>query len=140
MPGILIFCMAMFCYPMLGIAADYAPLSPEENRVFESQMQQAIQKAEEYVQQTQKVATDNTRAPMWTDKLQMQNAITQLEVKKTLVNNFVGTESLRSAAVRNKLLSILNQTNISTADLAGLQNLVLQEKQRIQSSNSPASQ
>lgn len=132
---------AVFCFydlsarvidePTNQTQQQYPPLSQEEIGKFNQQMQLAIDKAEKRAATAQKFATRHDVAPTWDSKLEFQQAITMLEVKKTLMNNFLGTESLRSAAVRSKLLNILNSSDITTADLAALQNLVLNEKERI---------
>jgi hypothetical protein len=95
-------------------------------------MQQAVSRAEDHVRRLQERATSPTDAPTWNTKLELQSAIIQLEVKKTLVNNFKGSEVLNSLNVRRKLLDVLNKSIITTADLADLQTLVLNEKARIQ--------
>lgn len=112
-------------------ADSYEPLSIEEAAMFQGQLEQLVQKAEKKVKELQQNATRKDVAPTWTSKVELQNGIVQLEVKKTLVNNFKGTESLQSPKVRQKLMEILNKPDISTADLAELQNLVLDEKAKI---------
>lgn len=136
--SILAIAAACFCCDLSARAIDsstptqyYPPLSQEEIGKYNQQLQQAIQNAENRVATAQKFATRRDVAPTWDSKLELQQAITMLEVKKTLMNNFLGTESLRSAAVRTKLLNLLNSPDITTADLAALQNLVLNEKERI---------
>lgn len=64
-------------------------------------------------------------------RAQMEQAIVMLDVKRTLYANFVGTESIKkSPLVRQKLLQVLSQSDITKADLASLQALVQQEKNR----------
>lgn len=109
----------------------YPQLSQADLSRFDQLMQQAINAAEKRVETAQHFATRHDVSPTWDSKLEYQQAITMLEVKKTLMNNFKGTESLRSSAVRTKLLNLLNSSDITTADLANLQNLVLNEKERI---------
>lgn len=141
---------AVFCFydlsaraidvPTNQIQQQYPPLSQEEIGKFNQQMQLAIDNAEKRTAAAQKFATRHDLAPTWESKLEFQQAITMLEVKKTLMNNFLGTESLRSAAVRSKLLNILNSSDITTADLAALQNLVLNEKERIRAEDQAVKQ
>ncbi|MGK5594382.1 MAG: hypothetical protein ACSNEK_03375 [Parachlamydiaceae bacterium] len=109
----------------------YPVLTPEEEDRFLKLMQQAIDKAEQTLKAAQHQATRHDVMPTWESKVEFQHAITMYEVKKTLMNNFKGTESLRSPAVRAKLLQVLNSADISTADLADLQSLVLNEKEHI---------
>jgi len=106
----------------------------------ERKIDEAIQRAEKEVQRTQAGATAKNVMPTWNSKLELQNAITQLEVKKTLANNFRGTESLKSPLVREKLIQILNMPFITTANLADLQSLVLQEKARIRAEQNASPQ
>ena len=98
---------------------------------YENQLNAAIARAEQDVKDTQYSATRRDQAPTWNSKLEYQNAIVQLEVKKTLVNNFKGTESLKSPVVRAKLLQVLNKPMITTADLADLQSVVIEEKSKM---------
>lgn len=106
--------------------------------VFQKQMDDAIARAEQAVRNSQANATTHTNAPTWNTKLEYQNAIVQLEVKKTLVNNFKGTESLKSPLVREKLLQVLNKPMVTTADLADLQSLVLEEKTKMKAQTAPS--
>lgn len=135
--------LAFFAVSALVISghllAQYPPLTPDLEQSMEAQMNSAIANAEAYVKQTEYNATRTDMAPTWNTKLEMQNAIIQLEVKKTLVNNFKNTQSLRSPLVQQKLIAVLNLKNITTADLADLQNLVLQEKANIQAFDSQQS-
>lgn len=94
-------------------------------------MNVAIQQAEDEVQKQFDNATRQDIAPDWNAKVQLENAIIQLEVKKTLVNNFKGTSSLQNPIIQNKLLEILNKSIITESDLAELQNLVTQEKAKL---------
>lgn len=117
--------------------ADYAPLSSEAAAAFQKELDQVIGKAEKRVKELEKNATRKDVAPTWNSKVELQNAIVQLEVKKTLVSNFKGTESLRSARVRKKLMEVLSKPDISTSDLAELQNLVIDEKAKIHEASMP---
>lgn len=118
----------------------YPALSPEEGDEFMKKMQQAIDKAEKTLEAAQYQATRHDVMPTWESKIEFQHAITMYEVKKTLMNNFKGTESLRSRAVREKLLKVLNSSDISMADLADLQSLVLNEKEHIRAEDQAANQ
>lgn len=110
---------------------EYPKLTEAQAAQFQDSLDKIISQAEKHVQEVQQNATRKDVAPTWNTKLELQNAIVQLEVKKTLVNNFKGTESLRSPSVRAKLIKTLNLPMITTADLADLQNLVLEEKAKI---------
>lgn len=100
----------------------------------DQQMNQAVQNAEKNVQQLLTNATRTDVAPTWDSKLQLENAIIQLEVKKTLVENFRGAISLNSPVVRQRLLEVLNKDSITQADIAELQSLINQYKATLESS------
>jgi hypothetical protein len=114
-------------------ATEYAPLSGNALNNYYGQLDAQIQKAEKRVKDLEANVASQAISPTWSSKLEMQNAIIQLEVKKTLVGNFKGTESMRSALVRQRLLDVLSKPSISTGDLAELQSLVLDEKAKIRS-------
>lgn len=103
---------------------------------YENQLNAAIARAEQDVKDAQNSATRRDQAPTWNSKLEYQNAIVQLEVKKTLVNNFKKTEALKSPVVRAKLLQVLNKSMITTADLAELQSVVIEEKSKMRAAES----
>lgn len=109
----------------------YPTLSQQDMDGITQAMQQAINKAQKTLNEAGYDATRRDNMPQWSTKVEAQQAMTMFEVKKTLMANFKNSESLRSPAVRQKLLRVLNQDNIGISDLAELQNLVLQEKERI---------
>lgn len=119
--------------PNLTTRPGYAPLTVEESNQFTIEMQKAIEKEQKRVNQLAERATSTQQLPTWSSKVELKQAMTMLEVKKTLMNNFKGSEAIRSPEVRNLLLKLLNQDNIGISDLAELQNLTLHEKERIQS-------
>jgi len=129
------FCVFVNC----GFAIDlgnqasnsYAPLNQEEMNVYTDAMQQAINKAQATVDQAAQFATRKDISPTWASKVQLKQAMMMLEVKKTLMNNFKNSPSLRSPLVRRKLLQVLNQDSVTISDLADLQNLVIEEKSKI---------
>lgn len=108
---------------------------PSENEQvdsnFDIKLNDAVSKQQQLVQNLKANATRKDMAPTWNSKLELENAMIQLEVKKTLVGNFTGSESLKSSLVRNRLLEVLNKPMITTTDLADLQSLVLEEKARM---------
>lgn len=119
------------------VEAAYEQLSQTELDAYYAQLNQAIAKAEQRVQALKARVGDLGNVPVWSDKLELQQAIVQLEVKRTLFANFKGTESLRSGLVRDRLLAILNNSSISEGDLADLQSLVLEEKAKIRAATKP---
>jgi hypothetical protein len=137
-----LFAAVLACGVLLGDTSLYEPKtgSTAEVDAFEKKMDAAIARAEQDVKAQLANATRHDMAPTWNTKLEAQNAIVQLEVKKTLVGNFKGTESLKSPAVRELLLQILNKPLITTGDLADLQSLVLQEKAKLKAAAQAQSQ
>lgn len=109
----------------------YAPLDSQQMDNFNKEMQQAINNAQKKTDELAHFATRRDISPTWASKVQLKYAMIQLEVKKTLMNNFKDSEAIRSFAVREKLLKLLNSDEITTSDLADLQNLVLREKETI---------
>lgn len=109
----------------------YPPMTQEETANYQKQIEESIHNAEKALESAKYGATRRDVAPTSISKVALQNAIIQLEVKKTLVNNFRGTESLESPLVRRKLLDVLNKSMITPSDLADLQTLVIQEKAKI---------
>ncbi len=101
------------------------------NSNYDLEINAAVQKAENEAQTQFNNATRRDTVPLWSDKVQAENAIIQLEVKKTLANNFRGTASLQNPIIRAKLLEILNKSIILESDLAELQSLVNQEKAKL---------
>lgn len=130
----IIFLMVAISVSFSSLKADLPPLSHEESKSFQNQIDQALKKAEQQVESAKYSATRKDIAPTTFSKIELQNALVQLDVKKTLVNNFKGTESLGSPLVRRKLIEILNKTLITPADLADLQGLVLEEKAKMRAS------
>jgi len=122
-----------FMSPILVSAQDPGVVTKKDavDPTFNSKLDAALQKAEADVQKAYVRATTHENIPTWDSKVFLENAAIQLEVKKTLVNNFKGTVSLQSAAVRAKLLEVLDKSIITQADLAELQSLVNQEKERL---------
>lgn len=57
-------------------------------------------------------------------KVELEAAIQTLEVKKTLIRNFINTPSILIAEIREKLLEILEKERLEEVDLLELQALV----------------
>lgn len=130
--------LTVFSCISLNARVDDSSSSVYQENDYENQLNAAIAKAEQDVKETQNNATRRDMAPTWNSKLEYQNAIVQLEVKKTLVNNFKKTEALKSPVVRDKLLQILNKPMITTADLAELQSIVIEEKSKMRAADNQA--
>jgi hypothetical protein len=106
----------------------YPALTSQQQQQFSNLMLAQIQNAEAQVQKATATATDNTRMPMSFDKVVMENAIINLEVKKTLYQKFVNSPSIRSPKVQNLLIQILSKDSIQPGDLAQLQSVVDAER------------
>lgn len=109
-------------------SSKYPALTADQTQQINDQMNAQLQMAEQRVQNLMSKVQDATRMPMSMDKVELESAITDLEVKKTLVSKFTGTPSLRSPKVRQVLLQILSKNFIQEADLATLQNIVNEER------------
>lgn len=106
----------------------YPPLSPDQLQQIQSQMYAQIQVAEQRVQNLMANVQDHTRMPMSIDKVALEQAIIELDVKKTLVGKFLNSPSLKSPKVQQVLMGILSKTGVSAADLANLQSVVDSER------------
>lgn len=127
-------CAALLCFASFeGTAqAAEAALNETELNSYYSALRQQVQKQDKLVQGMKQSLRDRKTIFSQAQRAQMEHAIVMLDVKRTLYANFYGTESVKqSPAVRKMLLQVLSQSDISTADLAALQNLVRQEKQRL---------
>jgi hypothetical protein len=136
-----IFFIAAVSISFGSLSADssaYPAMNQAELTGYYNQLEQAINKAEKAVEQAKYEATRKDIIPSSVNTIALQNAIVQLDVKKTLVNNFKGTESLQSPLVRRELLAVLNKSLIMPSDLANLQGLVLEEKAKIRAAEAQA--
>ena len=106
----------------------YPALTPDQMQQINDQMNTQIQNAEQRVQNLMSMVQDRTRMPMSIDKVQLDAAITDLDVKKTLAAKFAGSPSLKSPKVRQVLMQILSKDLIQQSDLATLQVIVDQER------------
>lgn len=112
-------------------------VSASQMQSYQQQLFDEVKKQEQFVAYLQNEMARTDTVKMGADTARYENAVTMLDVKRSLVSNFIGTQSLQSQAVRNMLLSILKQELIQPSDLAALQNLVNAEKAKIQSMNNP---
>ena len=126
--------LSIACFSMTTL---FAAANFENTANYDAQIDQAISQAEAEVQKQLNNATRRDVVPMWSDKVQLETAIRDLELKKILAANFKGTQSLNNPLIRNKLLEILNKSVIMQSDLAELQSLVTQEKARLNTQPSP---
>jgi hypothetical protein len=111
-------------------AADYTPLSDTQLQQYYDQLHEQVERSETHLQELiDEMADPTMMSPSL--RIELQFAIDQNEAKKTLVNNFVGTPSMRSPAVRKRLLDLLASKEITESDLLGLQALVDTERRNI---------
>lgn len=113
-------------------AATQAWTSAPEIRSFQLAVQAQLDRAQNRVDKWVSQIQDRSVAPSDARRMEMENAITQLQVKQTLAGNFWNNPVIQSPAVRNHLLLVLQKDNISEGDLAYLQSIVNSERARMQ--------
>ncbi len=106
----------------------YPALTADQAQQFSAQMNGYIQNSQQRVQNLMGRVQDSTRMPMSIDKVELEAAIMDLDVKKTLVAKFEGSPSLKSPKVRQALIQILSKDFVQAADLATLQTIVNDER------------
>lgn len=106
----------------------YPALTQEQIQQINDQLNAQIQDAEQRVQNFTNLVKDSTRMPMSIDKVELESAIIDLDVKKTLAAKFQGSPSLRSPKVRQVLMQIMSKKYIQESDLATLQAVVDAER------------
>lgn len=95
---------------------------------FQRQLQEQLRLAEAHVKELSESVQSRSLAPAWTNKVEFQNALIMLNVKKTLVANFSNNPVIQSERMRGALLSLLQQDSITEADLIFLQNVANEER------------
>ncbi|CCB86608.1 putative uncharacterized protein [Parachlamydia acanthamoebae UV-7] len=132
-------------FPLFAIAASCVLFNPSTLRAanissvqaqadeqnFYKQIEDLIAKDQKHLQEVQDRAYSRTEAPMWATKVELEQAIIMLDVKKVLYANFKNTPAIQSPLVREKLLSLMRKDNITMSDLAELQSLTEREKQHL---------
>lgn len=106
----------------------YPALTQDQLQQFYDQMNVQVQNNEQRVQNLMMKVQDSTRMPMSIDKVDLEAAILDLDVKKTLVSKFMGSPSLKSPKVRLALMQILSKNYLQESDLAALQAVVDEER------------
>lgn len=109
------------------------PMASKQIDDFRQMMQNELARSNEKVNALVRKMKDHTIAPMWTDKLELQNAIIVYDTKSTLVSNFKDNPVIQSSVVQSALLNVLRSDSITEADLANLQNIVNVERAKMQS-------
>ena len=122
--------LAIF-FNCVGISAEsYPPLTEAERTSYYSKLNAEIQKQGEVIKEIIQTAANGDQVYFSLDA-ELEHAKGMMEVKRTLVANFVETPSIRSAKVRDQLLAILRKETVSVADLTSLQMLVNEEKPKV---------
>ena len=131
--GVLMACIAGFIIPTVLVADEKKVASETSNMEgYYASLNEEVNKQDVLVQGMLKGAQDNTQLFTDSQRMQIERAITILDVKKTLYANFYGTETIqKSQAVRDALLQIMSKSDITVADLASLKELVVKEKARL---------
>lgn len=130
--SIAIFVFSIASTPLFAASGgDYPELTKEEAKRYEQQLNDQIHAAEEKVQKLLQEMSNSNHIISSADRIELANARTMLKVKITLVGNFVGTPSLRSPVIRERLLNILKKDRVEMSDLYELQTLVNQERAKI---------
>lgn len=107
---------------------------------FRQQMTDELNKQQKYIDQLAAGVMDTSISPMFINKVELGNALIQLDVKKTLVANFWNSTTLASPVLRSVLLQILKKDLITEGDLAYLQTVADTEKAKLQQTQAaPAS-
>lgn len=121
-----------FSLLLIGAAIAYPPLTPSQKSAFEQQVKQALDQSKKVESDLWKEMQDSKTVLTAADKIAAERAATMTAVKETLALEFTGANSLRSEAVRNTLLEILNKNDITPDDLIRLQTVVDKEKPLIE--------
>jgi len=121
--------------PIFGLHAGggdpYPRLTQEQNQAFQKSLQDQITNQENLVNAAINEMATPGELHTVANKIDIELAMTALQVKQTLYANFLDKDSLRSPLVRNTLLSVMQLPTISMSDLNHLQTVVNQEKQHI---------
>ncbi|MBS4168275.1 hypothetical protein PARA125_000909 [Parachlamydia sp. AcF125] len=124
-------CYGLFNCSALQAAHPSSLSFQAEEQIFYKQIEDLIAKDQKRLQELQERAYSRKKVPMWSHKVELEQAIITLDVKKVLYANFKNTLSIESSLVREKLLSLMRKDNITMSDLAELQALTEREKQRL---------
>lgn len=95
---------------------------------FYNQLEAEIKKQQDLVKAIQDQAKRTDIILPGTIVTEYENALTMLNIKRTLYGNFVNTPAVESPEVRNALLAIFKKTIITPGDLSQLDALVQQER------------
>lgn len=131
---LLLMCAAILCfagYESTLFAEDAKEMTDSEVDAYYSSLKQQVDKQNKLVEDMLQSVKERKTIFSQAQRAEMENAIVDLDVKRTLYSNFYNKESVKkSPVIREKLLQVMSQRNITEADLASLQSVVQQEKNR----------
>lgn len=107
----------------------YPPLTEVQLKEFQDKMNALVQVDEKQVEEMLIKIQDLSKMPTYFDKSVLENAIINLTVKKTIIEKFGNSPSLKSPKVRQALISVLSKPHLTEADLANLQSITNSERQ-----------
>lgn len=115
---------------LYAASQEYTLPNQQQLQAYYSKLDEQVQKAQARLDEVlAQMSNPNIMSPAL--RLDLDVAAQQLAVKQTLANNFIGTPSMRSQVVRDRLLQIMSQDVINQSDLIGLQSLVASEKAKM---------
>lgn len=131
---LLLICAAILCfsgYESTLFADTSNEMSDSEVDAYYGSLKQQVDKQNKLVEDMLQSVKDRKTIFGQAQRAEMESAIVDLDVKRTLYANFHGKESVKkSPVIREKLLQVMSQRNITEADLASLQSVVQEEKKR----------
>lgn len=126
-------CVGAPLTPVHGAAiSSGTSFSDMQLQAYQQQLLQEVANQEAFVTQMQAEMARKDVVHTQATEARYEMALTMLDVKRTLVSNFLNAQSLQSPVVRSLLLSILKQEVIMPSDLANLQSTVDIEKAKMQ--------
>ncbi len=128
---ILTFLLLCVQLPIFAGGGDYPPFTGNEEAQYVQSLQDAVANQRKKVEELVQAMASSDRILTAMDRVSVDHAAAVLNVKETLYGNFVGTQSLRSPLVRNRLLALMQKESISPQDLAEFQGIVTEEKAHI---------
>ncbi len=129
--SVLTFLLLCVQLPIFAGGGSYPPFTGNEEARYVQSLQDAVANQRKRVQDLVQAMASSDRILTAMDRVDVDHAAAVLNVKETLYGNFVGTQSLRSPLVRDRLLALLQKESISPQDLAEFQGIVTEEKAHI---------
>jgi hypothetical protein len=116
--------LLVFSFQFIHAGGDIDAHSQQDLQKFYALMEAEITLAEQKVHELWVAYNSNAEMPSNIKRLELESAITMLELKKILVANFVDTPSAQIEVIQEKLLEILQKDLIEEIDFIELQHLV----------------